>query len=146
MLTAASRRAVLVGLPALFTGCSSRRRTSETTEDSTLQETTEEPTPTVRCSHAEVTYTSVSIESFTSNDGSTLEEDYVVVAGTVSGPSPPDLHVVVQAPEAPPKYVRELDDTEGSFSFRLGPFSHNGVTDITTWFEGCGKSPTPSES
>jgi hypothetical protein len=151
--TTPSRRTLLAGLTALVSGCSSRRPADETTESQTTRETTDsetarEPTrtqsPSPQCDHAEVTYTSVSIESFQSDDGATLYEDYVGVAGMVSGPHPPDLHVSIEAPEAPDEYVRSFDG-EGSFSFRFGPFSHNGVGDITTWLENCGDSPTPKE-
>ncbi len=139
-----SRRTLITGLTTLLAGCSSRGTVDDKTDSQTPREPTQTQSPTPQCDHAEVTYTSVSIESYKSDDGTTLYEDYVEVAGMVSGPNPPDLHVSIEAPEAPDEYVRSFD-SEGSFSFIFGPFSHNGVTDIRTWLDDCRDSPTAGE-
>lgn len=99
------------------------------------------PTTSHVCSHAVVEDVTIRSESYT--DGTaTLYEDHVVVRVDVRGPRPPPLELRIDAAGGRERYSREVDGTLDREGFRFGPFSHNGVSDVTTWFAGCSDSST----
>ena len=119
-------------------GCNTTGDGTLTDPSTSDSQTASDQTPQPDCDHATVTSATVEPEGTTASGRTvTLFEDYVVVQGSITGPRPPTVLVVIETVTEMTRQRRRLDGDDDQFVFRFGPFPHNGVKDVQVWLEGC---------